>query len=76
MKITPLDIASSLKAHFAVIVVNATDVPCENFDTVKGSIDRIQGALDLMKERVEVGKRIGKGDNLEPVVVFQPEVVK
>jgi hypothetical protein len=76
MKITRLDLSASLRAHLATIAANTVDVPCDDFRAVEGAIKRIQEALDLMKERVEVGKRIGKGDNLEPVVIFQPEGVK
>lgn len=76
MKVSHLDITSSLKAHFAVIGENARTVDCDNFKDAEGTVNRIQEALDLIKERIAVGKRIGKGDKLEPVVIFQPEGVK
>ncbi len=73
MKVSHLDITSSLKAHFAVIGENARTVDCDNFKDAEGTVNRIQEALDLIKERIAVGKRI---DKLEPVVIFQPEGVK
>lgn len=72
MKITQFDIEASLKAHFRVIVRDATDVPCDNFYVVEESIAQIQEVLNSIKERVAIGKQIVSGKP-NPVIVFKSD---